>query len=56
ERYFNVKMKFLIEFSEKTKKQVALWGNIIQNKHKDDNEEIYCNDPLLIIEYDQTGL
>ncbi|KAF0482315.1 hypothetical protein F8M41_023480 [Gigaspora margarita] len=49
-------MKFPIEFSEETKKQVALWGNIIQNKHKDDDEEIFCKDPLLIIEYDQTGL
>jgi hypothetical protein len=49
-------MKFPVEFSEETKKQVALWGDIIQNKHRDDDEVIFCNDPLLIIEYNQPGL
>lgn len=43
-------------FSEKTKKQIAFWNDIIQGKHKDDDEEIFCNDPLLIIEYNQPGL
>ncbi|CAG8682336.1 11683_t:CDS:2 [Dentiscutata erythropus] len=31
-------------------------GDIIQNKHKNDDDEIFCNDPLLIIEYNQPGL
>ncbi|CAG8502435.1 8737_t:CDS:2 [Funneliformis caledonium] len=43
-------------FTEKTKKQVAKWRDFIQNKHKDDDDEIVCNDPLLIIEYNQPGL
>ena len=49
-------MEFPAEFSEETKKQVALWRNIIQSKHRDDDDEIFCNDPLLIIEYNQPGL
>ncbi|CAG8705253.1 24443_t:CDS:2 [Dentiscutata erythropus] len=49
-------MEFPTEFSEETKKLVALWGEIIQDKHKDDDEEIFCCDPLLIIEYNQPGL
>ncbi|CAG8544324.1 14094_t:CDS:2 [Acaulospora morrowiae] len=49
-------MNFPVEFSEETKKQVALWRDIIQNKHRDDGDEIFCNDPLLIIEYNQPGL
>ncbi|CAG8747633.1 18597_t:CDS:2, partial [Racocetra fulgida] len=34
----------------------ALWGDIIQNKHRNDDDEIFCNDPLLVIEYNQPGL
>ncbi|CAG8571065.1 8661_t:CDS:2 [Ambispora leptoticha] len=49
-------MRFPTGFSEETKKQVALWGDIIQNKHRNDDDEIFCNDPLLIIEYNQAGL
>ncbi|CAG8645866.1 1099_t:CDS:2 [Ambispora gerdemannii] len=49
-------MEFPTEFSEETKKQVALCGDMIRNKHRDDDEEIFCNDPLLIIEYNQPGL
>jgi hypothetical protein len=55
-KYFNRKMNFPTEFSEETKKQVALWRDIIQNKHRNDDDEIFCNDPLLIIEYNQAGL
>ncbi|CAG8530663.1 12591_t:CDS:2, partial [Gigaspora rosea] len=49
-------MRFPTGFSEETKKQVALWGDIIQNKHRNDDDEIFCNDPLLVIEYNQPGL
>jgi hypothetical protein len=49
-------MKFPNEFSEETKKQVALWDAVIRNKHRNDDDEIFCNDPLLIIEYHQPGL
>jgi hypothetical protein len=49
-------MNFPTEFSEETKKQVALWRDIIQNKHRNDDDKIFCNDPLLIIEYNQAGL
>lgn len=58
ENYYDQKLQFPEKFriSDETKKQVALWNEIIQNKHKDDNDEIFCNDPLLIIEYHQPGL
>ncbi|CAG8502416.1 8736_t:CDS:2, partial [Funneliformis caledonium] len=49
-------MNFPTGFSEETKKQVAMWRDIIQNKHKDDDDEFFCTDPLLIIEYNQPGL
>ena len=49
-------MEFPAGFSEETKTQVTLWRDIIQNKHRGDDDEIFCNDPLLIIEYNQPGL
>jgi hypothetical protein len=49
-------MDFPEEFSEETKRLLTLWRDIIQDKHKNDNDEIFCNDPLLIIEYNQAGL
>ena len=43
-------MNFQANISEETKQ------HIIQNKHRGDDDEIFCNDPLLIIEYNQPGL
>ncbi|UZO00314.1 uncharacterized protein OCT59_001565 [Rhizophagus irregularis] len=58
EKYYDQKLHFPQGFrvSDETKKQIALWNDIIQFKHKDDNDEIFCNDPLLIVEYNQPGL
>ncbi|KAF0521366.1 hypothetical protein F8M41_015812 [Gigaspora margarita] len=44
------------EFSEETKNLLAVWRDIIFEKHKEDDDEIFCSDPLLIIEYHQPGL
>ncbi|KAF0444002.1 hypothetical protein F8M41_003509 [Gigaspora margarita] len=41
------------EFSEETKNLLAVWRDIIFEKHKEDDDEIFCCDPLLIIEYHQ---
>lgn len=49
-------MQYPSEFSNETKKLLEFWRNIIIEKHKDDDEEIFCSDPLLIIEYNQHGL
>ncbi|CAG8504287.1 11517_t:CDS:2 [Racocetra persica] len=49
-------MSFPKEFSEETKRLVAVWRDIVLDKHKDDNDEIFCSDPLLIIKYNQPGL
>ncbi|PKY59312.1 hypothetical protein RhiirA4_412386, partial [Rhizophagus irregularis] len=58
EKYYDQKLHFPQGFrvSDETKKQIALWNDIIQFKHKDDKDEIFCNDPLLIVEYNQPGL
>lgn len=58
EKYYDQKLQFPQDFfvSDETKKQIALWNDIIQDNHKDDNDEIFCNDPLLIVEYNQPGL
>ncbi|GBB97750.1 hypothetical protein RclHR1_03060007 [Rhizophagus clarus] len=45
-----------------TKKLIKEWGKIITNKYKDKEKnnnldlEMFCNENLLIIEYDQLGL
>ena len=49
-------MNFPTEFSEETKREVALWRDIILERHRNDDDQIFCNDPLLIIEYNQAGL
>ncbi|CAG8480225.1 5040_t:CDS:2 [Diversispora eburnea] len=49
-------MQFPSEFSEETKKLLSFWRDIILERHKDDDDEIFGSDPLLIIEYNQPGL
>ncbi|CAH1765240.1 2044_t:CDS:1, partial [Entrophospora sp. SA101] len=49
-------MQFPSEFSEEIKKLLAFWHDIILERHKDDDDEVFCSDPLLIIEYNQSGL
>ncbi|RIB15632.1 hypothetical protein C2G38_2191962 [Gigaspora rosea] len=44
------------EFSKETKNLITVWRDIIFEKHKDDDDEIFGGDPLLIIEYHQPGL
>ncbi|CAG8785520.1 1766_t:CDS:2, partial [Racocetra fulgida] len=49
----NYQMSLPKEFSEETKNLLTVWRDIILEKHKDDDDEIFCSDPLLIIEYHQ---
>ncbi|RHZ81104.1 hypothetical protein Glove_123g108 [Diversispora epigaea] len=51
-------MPFPKQFGGNTKEILTTWRESILDKHKDDDEsdEIYCNDPLLIIEYNRLGL
>jgi hypothetical protein len=50
------------DVNRETKKLIKEWGKIITNKYKDKekvnnlDEEMFCNEPLLVIEYDQLGL
>ncbi|CAG8526476.1 13400_t:CDS:2 [Cetraspora pellucida] len=52
---YSKEMSLPREFSEETKNLLAVWRDIILEKHKDDDDEIFCSDPLLIIEYHQPG-
>ncbi|PKC04684.1 hypothetical protein RhiirA5_487421 [Rhizophagus irregularis] len=50
------------DVNEETKMLIKEWGKVITNKYKDIekdynlNEEMFCNEPLLVIDYDQFGL
>lgn len=50
------------DVNEETKKLIKEWGKVITNKYKDRekdnnlNEEMFCNEPLLVIDYDQLSL
>ncbi|KAF0462068.1 hypothetical protein F8M41_000320 [Gigaspora margarita] len=49
----------LENFSRRTQEIIHEWANIVRTKYaitEDEENEIYMGDPLLIIEWDETGL